>query len=421
MMRNDSNETTGTSSCLVSHGDNQQQQQQQRLRTFHQAIQNGEWNSLPELLKNKSTADLWWHANASGWTAVHFAASQFLPLSTWDWILRQATADTAKNQKRLTTQRNHVGQTVLDVCVQTALTPLPWQAAAVQHSARRTHDALQYVVSANHGDALLDKIRTNVQATLQKVVNKEDCFSLDAQATTTTPIASTAGDIMVERSVRVVCVLQILATAAGQEQSQFMKLMSQCNTNALPKVLAEFLWHLYPTQATGATLQHWATTKHHLVTHPFTDAVPAWLRALYQVHGQQEVFVNINEDDDNVFVAAVATGKSLPTLQFLRQKFQQHHNHHDPSMLLDALIQRDHSQRQPNNSVPVAVVALIRARCEAAGLRVAGLGSCVYQLWPAARQEAARQAAAAAFETEELSVVYTILRQDLTWLSGIIV
>ena len=126
-------------------------------------------------------SNIWWQANASGWTALHYAASQFIPLEWWEWILiaqqqqqeKDLTAaslpfaqpnvhtnDYEKKQdsiamnldtgcesnNRFFTQVNEVGQSIFDIWACTAVQPLPWQSTPVQNAARQLQHAIHTVL-----------------------------------------------------------------------------------------------------------------------------------------------------------------------------------------------------------------------------------------------------------------------------------
>ena len=327
---------------------------------------------------------------------------------------------------------------------------------------------MEHVLSSRNHDngdekrhLLLHGIRDGVQETLNQVAchAPDSVFWFTAAAaaaaaatTTTIPAADDSisdnnnnnsdgtlqwlDEIMVERCIRVVSILQILAQAARlpllmllSHASCYDALSSSCSS--LDPLLAKFVWYLYPEQATLETLQYWAGHKEHglggtTTTHPWDSPVPAWLTTLYQVHPRA---FSVQEADasSGIWTAAIATGKSLSTLLFLQRRCLQNHHCHPPHSNKDnkdnnnenrnhyasstALFLVALARRQQHVDATLQATSLLRARLQAAGR--GHLGS-VYQLWTPTRQVAAQQAAARTYRAEELSVVYTLLRQDVS-------
>lgn len=156
---------------------------------LHQAIRDGEFERLPilltdceaidaldEVLKDHggpsaiatSTGAALWHETATGWTAVHFAASHCLPLGWLEWILIRARDNRSDSyvspeyskdrlssmsksllQSPFLTRQTALGHSVLDVFLASSWDPLPWQmTAAVRTAALNLQQAVSVV--CNH-------------------------------------------------------------------------------------------------------------------------------------------------------------------------------------------------------------------------------------------------------------------------------
>ena len=142
----------------------------------HKAIRDGDYEWLPDLVTTpthsasgfssstgaggRGGADILWEANSSGWTALHYAASHFLPLEWWRWILERSVDDGGNHNidnnnmdrhnvpeyhHRFQTVRNDLGETVLDIFFRSFLSPLPWQATQVKNCSKRLLEAIECV------------------------------------------------------------------------------------------------------------------------------------------------------------------------------------------------------------------------------------------------------------------------------------
>jgi hypothetical protein len=119
----------------------------------HQAIRDGEFSRLVVLVTNGDL--LLWEPNASGWTAVHFAVSHFLPLEWLEWILVRAF----QRKDNFLKAKTALGQTVLDIFFCSYWNPLPWQSIAVKTASKRLVQACAVV--RNHA-VLLQAVRDAV-------------------------------------------------------------------------------------------------------------------------------------------------------------------------------------------------------------------------------------------------------------------
>ncbi|KAL7581555.1 hypothetical protein ACA910_022118 [Epithemia clementina (nom. ined.)] len=143
----------------------------------HKAIRDGEYAWLPDLVvasptnhnnggstnislnlnnNDNNAAEILWEANSSGWTALHYAASHFLPLEWWRWILERAVSgspscgsDNSNHingyHHRFQTVRNDLGETVLDIFFRSFLAPLPWQSTQVKNCSKLLLQAMDRV------------------------------------------------------------------------------------------------------------------------------------------------------------------------------------------------------------------------------------------------------------------------------------
>lgn len=128
--------------------------QVQVFRQVHKAIRDGEFNWLPELVTDHR---ILWEANkSSGWTSLHYAASHFLPIEWWDWILERASYD----RQQFHTARTVLGQTVLDVFLSSYTEPLPWQSLPVKNRAKFLMQAIQNVT---RNDRLLERLKNAIE------------------------------------------------------------------------------------------------------------------------------------------------------------------------------------------------------------------------------------------------------------------
>lgn len=126
---------------------------QHRIRPIHTAIGEGAYPRLVRLLHRdfhpieirpyeESMLLLLWEPNGTpGWTACHFAASQFVPAGWWEWILRIQAASvhrrvptfssSANNNQEVNRRmnmflesKNALGQTVTDIFFRSYVRPV---------------------------------------------------------------------------------------------------------------------------------------------------------------------------------------------------------------------------------------------------------------------------------------------------------
>ena len=74
-----------------------------------EAIRDGDYEVLPTLVSSRPEI-LWEPALCTGWSALHFAASHFLPLVWWKYLLFQAP-----NPTGLIEIETALGETVFDI------------------------------------------------------------------------------------------------------------------------------------------------------------------------------------------------------------------------------------------------------------------------------------------------------------------
>ena len=175
----------------------------------HKAIRDGDYAWLPELVacgedgtddndddatRTSRAADVLWEANSSGWTALHYAASHFLPMEWWRWILERAVGgpDSNHNQskaddgkggypERFQTVRNDLGETVVDIFFRSFLAPLPWQSKQVKRGSQRLLQAMQTVCE---NPTLLHQTRTILEQ--QEPETKDDQEEMASSSFATT-------------------------------------------------------------------------------------------------------------------------------------------------------------------------------------------------------------------------------------------
>ena len=126
-----------------------------RIVTIHKAIEDGTYHNLKHLLSVgrqhqhhqrttlhhnnidepvQSSSSLYydctllWESNGpAGWTACHFAASNFVPTEWWKWIMEHASLaplhDT-NNTNLFVATKNALGQTVVDIFFRSYIRPV---------------------------------------------------------------------------------------------------------------------------------------------------------------------------------------------------------------------------------------------------------------------------------------------------------
>ena len=385
-----------------------------RVRSFQGFLREGEWDKLADL--SDADGSLWWQPNASGWTSVHCAASLFLPIERWQWVLQQQQQQQQgqpqqgqkphKHQQQpssssttslLFEQRNNLGQSVWDVFLVTAVKPMGWQSLQVKTAAELLEQAMETILQNPQREAWLQEIR--------KILNnfstqKVGCIRLDmltGTRETIVQVPQTVASSVTVKCLRFLLCLQLLSRASGYHNN-VMQALARAGGNCPTKCLAEFLWALFPYPR---ALHIWAATPQRL-THPWEQRhEEPWLRLALDRWPEL-----LNEKEfvtgRTILQAAVVSGKSWPTLQCLLRSGSTC-NATDPITGLALAPLRAASVRLDTDT------ALTRAIQEAAGPR--GLMSG-WTLRLAVRQQAAVQSAYKELVAEELSVVYSLLRRQ---------
>lgn len=93
---------------------------------IHNFLENGAYHELVDLFeKSNSNSSLLWKENGSaGWTACHFAASQFMPTEWWEWIMNQASVPYLDLKNNFLHSKNALGQTVIDIFFRSYVRPV---------------------------------------------------------------------------------------------------------------------------------------------------------------------------------------------------------------------------------------------------------------------------------------------------------
>ena len=233
----------------------------------HKAIRDAHYSRLPDLL-NDGGESILWESNSSGWTAVHFSASHFLPREWWRWILQRACAsdDTSKTlainsscqQSPFLHRRNDLGETVFHVFFQSFLFPYAWQSTQVKNCSRLLLQAIQHVCQSPQLLKVLRKELDETQNNLLQHKDEKSVFFWSEDMYSGAPSRS----IYVDRCLRFCLNLHLLAQAAListptynenpknelENFSQVLPFLAK-QTGDLPKPAIQLLLHLYPEQA----------------------------------------------------------------------------------------------------------------------------------------------------------------------------
>jgi hypothetical protein len=367
-----------------SQTDDFQQSSISLAAAIHKAIRDGEYVQLPDLVTHP---ELLWEANSTGWTAVHYAASHFLPVEWWEWILERAVA-VGDAAERFMTCKNALGQSVIDVFLRSYLEPLPWQSIQVKNRSRLLREGSEKVCAQ-------EALQNAVQAWIlhSRTAGAASDFFHRPDVTTRDPQA-------VRRVVRFLTALDLLGRATVHESLvyrsdlntlSFLASAGSCSKEAADLVLALNKNAAKEPSVDGSLALHlWAAS------HTYCLDQDGLLKPLLNAYPEAAALPD--KDGRLPLHLALESGKSWARIRPLFEIYP------------DAL----HLVDRCTGLTAAALAAVadqdsveIRAQQRTAGDK--GLVS-MWNLVPIARKQEARQKAADELSCERLTTIYQVLR-----------
>jgi hypothetical protein len=390
------------------------------------AIREGDYEKLPNLV-HSGTQALLWQPNASGWTALHYAASQVCPVERWEWLLRQAsqagdsthnqdssqdssetTVNTTVNLSNFYSRRNHVGETVMDVFLQTAIHPPSWQSFQVKQAAILLQQAIDQICTD-----------TVLQAETHRLLASDQSLSIARPSTTKNYLAVTRC-VRFLRHLTLLCEAAMYGTVGEQygatDNGAWMTAVAR--TGACPTRIARLWVTLYPQQIQLPSslcqyhhhrylLHIWAAaslSSGEISAHPDDDGLVTTLSQ------EQPVWPTIRDQKGRCPLhVAVAVGRSWKALEPLLEVAPRVLHQEDPVTRLPIVAL---AAMAP---LPTCQTLQMRARQTVAGPH--GLHT-IFDLLSAPRREVALRKAAVAHDCQVLTTLYHLLRRYPSALSA---
>jgi hypothetical protein len=350
---------------------------------IHKAIRDGEYAQLPDLV---TKAELLWEANSNtGWTAMHYAASHFLPIEWWEWILvRAVTVDGASEKFR--TCLAALGQSVVSVFLQSYFDPLPWQSIQIQNRSRGVKQGIEKVCGST---ALQKAVQAWILHSRTTVSGATDFFH---RPVTTAPSQA------VHRVVSFWTALDLLARAAVHESLLYRDGLSilsfLAQAGSCPTQVADLVLVLDPNAAAERSpikgslpLHIWAAT-----SHSYSHAIDGLLEPLLRANPEAAAV----RDNDGRWPlhTALASGKSWDRVRPLFEIYP------------DALHAVDCSTELP----AVLTAATVDQNQESVEIRARQQSTSAWNVMSMARKKEALLSAAEELNTERLTTIYQVLR-----------
>jgi hypothetical protein len=373
--------SNGGSSSRFSQTDDFQSSSVTAAAAIHKAIRDGEFVHLPDLVPEKHP-ELLWEANSStGWTAMHYAASHFLPVEWWEWILNRAVAVEGAADK-FRTCLTALGQSVTDVFLQSYFKPLPWQSIQIQNRSRGVRQGIDKVCAST-------ALQNDVRAWIIHSRTTAGGATFFHRPTATTPSQA------VHRVVSFWTALDLLGRAVvheSLENSSDLDILSfLAASGSCPKQVADLVLVLDPnaaaelSSATGSLPLHlWA------VSHTYCPDQDGLLKPLLLAY--PEAASQLDNDGRWPLHTALASGKSWERVRPLFEIFP------------DALHTVDYS-----TGLPAAATAACVDH-ESVEIRARQGTASTWDLVPMAKKQETREQVAEELDTERLTTIYQVLR-----------
>jgi hypothetical protein len=104
---------------------------------IHKCIRDGDYDWLPDLVKDSSHL-ISTPNPATGWTALHFAASHFLPIEWYEYLLGKAPI----------CSETYLGETMTDLLLKSYLDPLPWHSTVMKNRSKLLKTSMETVTAS---------------------------------------------------------------------------------------------------------------------------------------------------------------------------------------------------------------------------------------------------------------------------------
>jgi hypothetical protein len=349
---------------------------------IHQAIRDGEYASLSRLVKENEHQVLW-ESNSSGWTAIHYAASHFLPAEWWVWILSRAAVTSGDE---FFDSKTALGETCFDIFLRSYIDPLPWQSIQVKNSSKHLLEAIDFVCQ---DDRLIAQTRKAI-----KMQERNQCHSV--------PRSLVTGNRQVLRCVRFWSRLDILCRAAADRDLEYprnetlVSVLVRCGT--CPEPIARLLLVLYPEYARIRTPKN-SLPLHTWTAHSKSDFTSLDTTGMlyYLISAYPQAVTSSDEQSRLPLQTALLSGNPWCSLRPLFEAAPTVLEQRDPVTYLPCICL---SVLAPQKNVEV------RARQNIAGN--GGL-DVMWKMLTKEKQKASREQARAQLEVERLDLIFNVL------------